>query len=505
MKVFAFVIQALLFSFAPVLGKEECTHGKLYVTDNSTSQIHVFDVSGGKLDSLSVETTVTLPSVGAGQLAYYGAPVNPLVVQYRGTEEQGYQDGFVRFIDTGLRVENHGNHYDVSYTAPSIISNANIDDCARPIHQVHNDDKIAIFCDGAFDHVPQINTTIHVVDETKLGSTSESAVVYSIVLEGTHHGVAVPVDDGHLLHSIPLPERVARVEEASSLPSTFQVVDYGGNVLHELSDTSNPDLHCAGFHGSATQSDNALLLACDAVHGGILRVKYDPQTGEYASQALTYPQEEKYDSFRVGSFAYHKNSEYTVGSFTLRGGTEFHLAAISPTATALEETNVLTLPDNARQCGYQFEVGTGKHLLVFMPTGVLHVFQIEHGSFQKVAEQEIVPNMSACSEAVFVAGVGQAFVATPADKTLYAVALSHVEDGEIEVFSSTLPFFPTGMTVSGFSHEAVCQDSHEHEDSNGNNDSTEQDEYHEKEEPASGANLASMIGALAVTANVLFL
>lgn len=471
MKIYVVAALAALRSLAPVAGESHsdeagCTHGKLYVVDDSTSDVHVIDVSKGVLQDLTVETTLSLPSVGAGELAFYGPPGDPVVVQYRGKEDQSFLDSFVRVINTGFSYEMHGDHGHISYTAPSVATNADIADCARPIHQVRHDDKIAIFCDGSFNNTvnPQVNTTVHVIDTRLLGSSTESATIHSIVLQGTHHGVAIPVDDGHLLHSLALQDRIDRVPEASSIPSTFQVVDYEGNVLHEISDVSDPDTHCSGFHGSAN-IENTFFLACDDVHGGILRVEYEDASGGYTSRAIAYPPGEKYESFRVGSFAYHKNSDQVVGSFTLRGGTEFHLVAIAPDTMALEESNVLTLPGNARQCSYLFEVGMGEHLLVFMPNGVLHVFEVDNGTFTAVAEKQIVPNMSACSEAAFVSGIGQAFVATPSNNKMYAIDLSHVEDGEIEVFESTLPFTPSAMTVSGFSYDHACkfdEDGHDH-------------------------------------------
>ena len=496
MKLSVVAALAVLRRLALVAGEShsqdnECTHGKLYVVDDSTSMIHIFDVSEGTLQDLTVETTLSLPSVGAGELTYYGPPGDPLVVQYRGKEELAYSDAFVRVIDTGFSFEMHGDHGHVSYTAPSIVENANIDDCPFPVHQVRHDGKIAIFCDGSYNNTlnPQVNTTVHVIDETKLGSSTKSAIVHSIELQGAHHGVAIPVDDGHVLHSLALQDRIDRVPGASALPATFQVVDYDGNVLHELSDTTDPDTHCSGFHGSASFG-NTFLLACDDVHGGVLRLEYDGASSGYTSRAITYPQDTKYDGFRIGSFAYHKNSDHVVGSFTLRGGTEFHLAAISSDASALEESNVLTLPNNARQCNYQFEVGTGKHLLVFMPNGVLHVFEIDNGTFNEVTQKQIVPNMSACSETVFVAGIGQVFVATPANKKMYAIDLSHIEDGEMDVYESTLPFTPSAMTVSGFSYDHACKyDEHEHE----------------HDDHSSGASVVSLTAVLIVAGSFFYL
>ena len=44
-------------------GDDDCTHGKLYVLDDASSNVHVIVVSKGKLEDLTVETTVALPSV----------------------------------------------------------------------------------------------------------------------------------------------------------------------------------------------------------------------------------------------------------------------------------------------------------------------------------------------------------------------------------------------------------------------------------------------------------
>ena len=123
----------------------------------------------------------------------------------------------------------------------------------------------------------------------------------------------------------------------------------------------------------------------------------------------------------------------------------------------------MMLPNNStRQCAYQYEVGMGELFLVFLPNGYLHIFEIENGAFTQIVEQEIVPGMTTCDEAAFVAGIGQAFVATPATKTMYAIDLSHAEDGgHVDVYKTTLPFTPTGMMVSGFSKDATCKMEHE--------------------------------------------
>jgi hypothetical protein len=149
--------------------------------DDSTSLVHIIDVHEGVSADMTVDSTIELPAEGAGGLTVYGPPADPLIIQYRGVEPDF--DGFVRIIDTGFSFDDHGDHGHVTYSEPTIVQNALIDECHRPIHQVRHDDKVAIFCDGAFDAVPQQNTTIHVVDETLLGDSTQSAVIHTVTLE----------------------------------------------------------------------------------------------------------------------------------------------------------------------------------------------------------------------------------------------------------------------------------------------------------------------------------
>lgn len=313
------------------------------------------------------------------------------------------------------------------------------------------------------------------------------------MLAGTHHGVAIPVDDGHLMHSVPLPERVDRVNGTTSLPTTFQMVDFDGNVIDALDDETNTNTHCSGFHGSASV-ENTFALGCDAGHGAIVIVDYDPLTETYSSRAVEYPDEPEFEGFRIGSFAYHKKNDHFVGSLTMTNGETFHLGAITPTTTAITADNILTLPGSVRQCSYQYEVGTGEYLLVFMPNGFLHVFKVENGGFTPVIEKEIVPGMSACNEATFTAGIAQAFVTTRENKMLYAIDLTNITSCEIEVFETQLPFFPSGLTVSGFDVEHACRVEP--------SVSGEELDCFKSAATASGVVTASVFGVLAVLSSI---
>lgn len=131
-----------------------------------------------------------------------------------------------------------------------------------------------------------------------------------------------------------------------------------------------------------------------------------------------------------------------------------------------------------------------------MPDGVLHVFEVSDETFTAVKSQEIVPDMTACSEAAFVAGIGQAFVAVPETQTLYTIDLAHVEEGEMEIYTTYLPFFPTAMTVSGFGVDHACGP-HDHDN--------EEDSAEDGEDPAEDGEESKTDGAVTLGLSVVSL
>jgi hypothetical protein len=258
----------------------------------------------------------------------------------------------------------------------------------------------------------------------------------------------VPVDDNHVMHSMATPERILR-NSTNSLPSTFQIVDYKGNVLHSITNTSNKDLSCAGFHGSWA-IDNTFVLACDATHGGVLVVNYDPTAKTYKSRALMYPPAYAM-GHRTGTFAEDHKSPYVVGNFA--SSNQSHLLAFKPTDTVLTTANVQTLP--LRQCAFLFEQTEAKLVLVFLPNGVLHVFTVD--PWTEVARVQVVPNMTLCTQAMFTAGYMQGFVLHYATKMVYSIDLREAMKGSLKVTSSPLSFTPFSAVVAGVPDGTVCK------------------------------------------------
>ena len=434
LSTFLLSVQAASTLVAAQEEASSCTHGMLFVSSVNSTEVFAMDLNSESLADLPVAMSLDLSAdIPVNELNLMATGSNEEVaVIYRGQEDQQYADGAVRFIDAETM---------------SLVENAGFE-CARAIHFVPHDDKIAIFCDGMVNNVTQTNSTVWVVDETLFGSEDVSAVVYQMTLEGSHHGVAIPVDDNHLLYSLSQPERIAgNFTRAYALPDTFEVSDYEGNVLHSIADTSDRDTSCLGFHGSYA-IDNAFALACDDEHGGVLLVDYTEPS--YTSRALMYPPE--YTAHRTGSFAEHHHAPRIVGNFA--NGTHAHLMAFTMNETVLTSDHILPLP--ARQCAYTFEKGDGQYMLVMLPDGQLHVYEVAP-TWNLVANATIVDGMQACSEALFTAGVGQAFVMHKDSQMLYTVDLEHASDGELDVYTTSLPFIPFSAVVAGVPEGTECK------------------------------------------------
>ena len=411
------------------------------------------------------------------------------------------QDGLVRWMASGVSLEEHDDHVHIEYTQPTMIENAAFE-CARAIHYVPHDSKIAIFCDGGMtEEGDLVNSTVWVIDETLIGSESaESAIIYSDTLLSSHHGVAIPVDDNHILYSLPSEERLAgNASRSYSLPSTFEVSDFSGAVAHSINDTEDASKSCSGFHGSWAKA-NTFALACDDLHGGVLVVDFDETTGTFESRALSYPSE--FPDHRTGGFAEHLLAPVAVGNFASME--ESHLIRFDPfTDTAITSDNVLTLSSPEGACEFLFEESEGQLLMVLLPNGTLSVYDVKT-SWNLVVSQQVVPDMPNCTDVSMVSGYGQAFIMTAWNNKLYGINLMMMHhEGELEVSETTLTFTPYSAVVAGAPDDAMCRLSdHDH-------DHDEHDEGGEKA-PAdvpSGApvSVRRSVGSVVTAASVMAL
>lgn len=445
---------ALLLSWLSVFcigeGDDDCTHGKLFISDRNSSVIRVYNLDGS-LRGLLAESNVTVPG-GFGQVLQGSHSGINVVSTYTGTSSMFLADGRVNFIFAGVTNDEHGDHFHLETVPPTVYSNA-FYDCGPVYHASSRDHKIALFCDGSFTSSPQRNTTIAVFDETLFG-TSGNARLSNLTLQGSHHGAAITVDDNHVLHSLPTQNRIDRIPGASSSPETFQVVDYLGNVLHSIGNLSDVNQHCKGFHGSAAV-DGTFLLGCGSY--GLLSVQYNESTETYTSRAIKYPTLHAAVGYRTGGFHYHEKSDYIVGNLNSPNATlDFYLIAVHETDTAVLESSMLNLGTTyVNGCPRGFELADGKIFVMVMPNGNVRVYTLD-GFWNLRAEMPVIPGVTSCSGIVMVPGYHQAFVLHQAAQKMYSLNLEGAMKGNVTMETSDLGFYPASATVSGVPPGTEC-------------------------------------------------
>jgi hypothetical protein len=447
-----FVAQVLVYVFASIslqsVSASHCTHGRLFIADADSANVYAYDIDGSDIDgshqTVLINTIETFSGLGP-QFLVASSTEETVTAVYRGKKENSWQDGSVSFIRVGVAPSSHEvAGFATEKEDPSLVDNFHIN-CTRPIHHVSHDQKIAMFCDGAFDD--NINSTVWVVDERNFGE-GKQPLVFTTELAGSHHGVVVPVDDNHVLVSVAVPERVAKAADSSALPDGFTVYDYDSQVLHGLNEVEDPSRSCLGFHGSGVVS-NSFVFACDEDHGGLLVVDYG-EAAAYTSRALSYP--DKFQAHRTGSLVSSPGSELVVGNFADRDAKDYKLVVLSPKVQqdAIEDDQILNL--DAPQCSFQFEKSDGEDIiLVWMPTGNLRVYAIDP-EWMLIADIQVIADMSSCDGTQMAAGAGHAYVMQ--GESLLDVVLHDLTS--VDIKTSALGFTPSSAVVAGVPAGHAC-------------------------------------------------
>lgn len=464
---------------------ETCTHGKLYISDNASSTVHIFDLDGS-LQNMA-ESTITIPNAGP-ELYFELSPSGKAVAAiYFGSKDKFYSDGTIHWIDTNVTVVDGEDH--IEFGEPALISNVAIE-CTLPTHLIRHKNRIGVFCDGSYDATPQqINSTIWLIDESKFSSSSESAIIFNMTVQGSHHGWVLPVDDGHILHTAAAPERISRndTEGAFELSTTFHVLNYNGDFIAAIDTTNSSNTSCSNFHGSWNY-DNVIIFPGDS---GLLKLDYDTTTSTFSSRLLAYP--ESFTSNRTYGLLGHPKSQYIVGD--VYSEDMYTLISFQDTDSTLSESQVLSLKEG--HCAYGIELAEGELILVLLPNGMLHVYKLDP-KWNEIVSTQVVQGMVSCEEATFVSGYLQAFVLHFESKTLYVIDLDEILDNKVVVTNTTLSFTPSFAIVGGVPIDYGCiYDSHnrsghdhdgEYEGTDGSEDSEDGSEDSEDSNEENEAN-----------------
>ena len=207
----------------PVLADEHISSWRLFIADHAQPIVTAIDLATDKtLATFSLASPASLYTTDGAVFAVQGA---------------GNQ---VSAIDSGIAVDDHGDHGDIEITDPVLVEAVMTGE--KPAHFVEHGGKAAMFFDGS--------GLITLFDAHQWAHDGELVTVEQN--SGTpHHGVAVPWGD-YTLTSF------ANADDEKKPRIGLNVLDKQGNVVG--------DTHaCPDLHGEATSGNLAIVGCGDGV------------------------------------------------------------------------------------------------------------------------------------------------------------------------------------------------------------------------------------------------
>ncbi|HQZ13837.1 MAG TPA: hypothetical protein PK286_13225 [Devosia sp.] len=209
---------ALAAVVAQPAAADEKTVWRLFVADHTAPLVTAIDAAtGDTLGRLDLAAPASLYATGSKKAVY----------AVEGSANR------VEAISTGIAIDDHGDHGDITVTAPALLPT--VIEGTKPVHVVEHDGHIALFFDG--------EGKARIVSEDAWLAGSPDPVEVSSA--APHHGVAVQLGE-HVLISEP------NAADPKALPVGMQSVLAGKTV------GSHP---CPDLHGEAA-SGSLLAFAC---------------------------------------------------------------------------------------------------------------------------------------------------------------------------------------------------------------------------------------------------
>ncbi|MGP5615034.1 zinc metallochaperone AztD [Corynebacterium variabile] len=313
--------------------------------------------------------------------------------------------GFQLF-DAGVWTEPHGDHSHSYATDPEFTDVVYSVD--KPGHVVRHDGKTILFSDG--DGKIQVFDTASFLETTGEGDAPEPTVTET----EPHHGVAIEMSDGTLVHT----------EGTEEYRDTVVAVDADGQETARSTE-------CPGVHGEAAAQGEAAAFGCE---DGLLVFK----DGDFTKIQAT----EKYA--RTGNQAGSEESTVVLGDYKTDEDAELeHPTKITLTDTVANTTKVVDLGTS-----YSFRSlgrGPAGEALVLGTDGKLHVLDPESGeetaAWDVIDEWEEPIEWQDARPTLFVQD-DRAYVSDPDTKELHVVDL---KSGKV-LTSAELPEAPNELT-----------------------------------------------------------
>ncbi len=311
---------ALLAS--PALADDH-TAWRLFVADHAAPTVTAIDLGA---DSVAGTFNLGSPAV------LYTTPSKAAVFAVQGEADQ------VSAIASGIALDDHGDHGDLTVTAPALLDAVKGD---KPVHFVEHGGHIALFFDG--EGVARLVTE----SDWLAGKPAPRDVATA----APHHGVAAPFGE-FVLATRP------NSDDPKALPIGIDVIGPDGKVMG--------DLHaCPDLHGEASSGDT-LAIACAT---GLLLAKPGKNGPEITHLAYSRLPEGKSTTLLGGV-----GLQYWLGNF----GAD-KLVLIDPSAEA--PYRLVDLP--SRRVHFAIDPVAVKYAYVFTEDGDLHRLNVISGEIDK--------------------------------------------------------------------------------------------------------------------------
>lgn len=318
--------------------------GRLSLYNSDANRVDVYD--------LKQEQVVASFAMTGSAARLYASPEKRFVVAIQRDDDR------VSFIDSGLYVENHGDHMHEYEQAPSM--SALTLSGKTPTHYTAHGEYGVIFNDGA----DGVLASIEVMSDESLLADQSTATMQ---LDNNMHGVA-KIIDGQLF----VTRRDSSITD-TSLPAQVQRYNFdGSNFSNEFTYSEA----CPKLHGAAANEDY-LVFGCG---DGVLAI--DLNDANYSATHTTNPSSIA-DGARIGRIYAHHEASTLVGSV---GYPTAKLFKIQPSESSV--ISPLALPDDAGVylSGFSHE---GDKFFTLAADGKMHFFSTSDWALQ--SSLQVIP------------------------------------------------------------------------------------------------------------------
>ncbi|MDR7124117.1 hypothetical protein [Pseudotabrizicola sp. 4114] len=224
-RLWASAALTVLAAGAAVAHDEADSHYRLFIGDHAEGIVRAIDAESGEaLATFEIDMTPALTPSASGRTVF---------------AVQG-DVGKVAVIDTGIALEDHGDHADITVTDPALLDLVLTG--TKPAHVVEGSGQIALFDDGTGD--------VTLFAESTLLDGSFAPVTLSP--GAAHHGLAAPMGD-YLVVSVPH-------DDPEQPRVGLKVIDKAGAQVGEV-------VNCPAVHG---QSQSARVFAFGCKDGVVI-------------------------------------------------------------------------------------------------------------------------------------------------------------------------------------------------------------------------------------------